>query len=92
VAPGRSLDARAPSPAELRATLIVRVPISEASAKVRTGGPIEDPDDLQLPVWAGQLPLAVTARSPVPDDQVEGGRAVPDYIARLVSSRPASGL
>jgi nitroimidazol reductase NimA-like FMN-containing flavoprotein (pyridoxamine 5'-phosphate oxidase superfamily) len=92
LAPGRSLDARAPSATELRATLIVRVPIFEGSAKVRTGGPIEDPEDLQLPVWAGQLPLALAARSPVPDSQMAEGSEVPTYIAQLVSTRPASGL
>jgi nitroimidazol reductase NimA-like FMN-containing flavoprotein (pyridoxamine 5'-phosphate oxidase superfamily) len=84
LAPGRSLDARAPSAAELRATLIVRLPISEGSAKVRTGGPIEDPDDLQLPVWAGQIPLALAAQAPIPDAQMADGCEVPAYIARLV--------
>jgi nitroimidazol reductase NimA-like FMN-containing flavoprotein (pyridoxamine 5'-phosphate oxidase superfamily) len=81
LAPGRSLDARPPTAAELRATLMVRLPISEGSAKVRTGPPIEDPDDLQLPVWAGELPLALIARPPVPDAGT-AERQVPSYITQ----------
>ncbi len=79
LAPGRSADARAPSDDELRATMIVRLPITEGSAKVRTGGPIEEPEDLDRPVWAGQLPVEFCARAPVAD----AGREemdVPPYI------------
>ena len=45
---------------ELRKTLVLRVPIDEGSAKVRTGGPIDDPEDMDLPVWAGVIPLRLT--------------------------------
>jgi nitroimidazol reductase NimA-like FMN-containing flavoprotein (pyridoxamine 5'-phosphate oxidase superfamily) len=83
LAPGRSADARPPNPAELRATLMVRLRISEGSAKVRTGGPIEDPEDLELPVWAGELPLALAARPPVAATDLRDGVAVPAYINRL---------
>jgi uncharacterized protein len=79
LAPGRSADARSPTEAELRATLMVRIPISEGSAKVRTGGPIDDPDDMQLPVWAGEVPLAMVAQSPVPD--VNMTEPVPAYLS-----------
>jgi uncharacterized protein len=79
LAPGRSADARSPTEAELRATLMVRIPISEGSAKVRTGGPIADPDDMQLPVWAGEVPLAMVAQSPVPD--VNMTEPVPAYLS-----------
>ncbi|MCA1656572.1 MAG: pyridoxamine 5'-phosphate oxidase family protein, partial [Actinobacteria bacterium] len=67
LAPGRSADVRRPSAEELRATLIVRLPIDEASAKVRTGGPIDDADDLDLGVWAGVVPLRLTAGDPLAD-------------------------
>jgi nitroimidazol reductase NimA-like FMN-containing flavoprotein (pyridoxamine 5'-phosphate oxidase superfamily)/DNA-binding HxlR family transcriptional regulator len=83
LAPGRSLEARLPTAAELRSTLMVRIPISEGSAKVRTGGPIEDPDDLDLPVWAGELPLALTARAPIPDAGTADRRPVPSSIIHL---------
>jgi nitroimidazol reductase NimA-like FMN-containing flavoprotein (pyridoxamine 5'-phosphate oxidase superfamily) len=54
---GRSAEVRAPNEQELKATLVLALPIAEASAKVRTGGPIDDPDDLSWPVWAGVVPL-----------------------------------
>ena len=74
VLPGRSRTARPPSPAELRATTVLRLPIHEGSAKVRTGGPKEDPDDLDLPVWAGVVPLRLSPGEPEqdPDQHVPG--------------------
>src|SRR5262249_49822696 len=77
VVPGRSADARGPSANELRTTLVLGLPLSEVSAKVRTGGPIDDDEDLELPVWAGQLPLATAFGDPVPDSS---GTALPDYV------------
>ena|SRR5688572_2182714 len=65
--PGRSAVARPPSPSELAATLVLAVPLHEASAKVRTGPPIDDEADAALDVWAGVVPLAVVAGEPVPD-------------------------
>jgi hypothetical protein len=87
IAPGRSLDARPPTDAELRATLIVRIPIEEGSAKVRTGGPIDDPEDLALPVWAGEIPIALAAQSPIPDANLTASRPPPGYIAEGVLRR-----
>jgi len=66
--PGRSADTRVPTDAELRATLVVRLPIVEASAKIRTGGPVDDAEDLELAHWAGQLPLRLVALDPVADN------------------------
>lgn len=57
VHPGRWLEVRQPNASELRATLVVAVPLDEASAKVRTGPPIDDDEDYALPVWAGEIPL-----------------------------------
>ena len=67
IVPGRSAGTRGPSDSELRATLVVRLPLDEASAKVRTGPPIDDPEDLDLPYWAGVIPLALVASEPEPD-------------------------
>jgi nitroimidazol reductase NimA-like FMN-containing flavoprotein (pyridoxamine 5'-phosphate oxidase superfamily) len=67
MAPGRSnAGVRLPSPAESRKTLVVRLPIRDASAKIRTGPPIDDAGDLDLPVWAGVIPLRLTPGAPVP--------------------------
>jgi len=70
VAPGRAELVRKPSAKELQATRVLAVEIAEVSAKVRTGGPIDDPDDLGVPVWAGQLPVGLRSMShiPTPDD------------------------
>jgi hypothetical protein len=64
---GRSHEARAPSDDELRKTLVLSLPIDEASAKVRTGPPIDDDDDLALPVWAGVIPLRTVYDPPIVD-------------------------
>jgi nitroimidazol reductase NimA-like FMN-containing flavoprotein (pyridoxamine 5'-phosphate oxidase superfamily) len=64
---GRSGATRLPTPQELRSTLVVRFPIEEGSAKVRTGGPIDDPADHQLPHWAGVIPLTLVRGEPQAD-------------------------
>ena len=76
---GRSADARPPTDSELRATLVVRIPISEASAKVRTGGPIDDEEDLALPIWGGLIPLRMVADSPIAEPDVAAGVPTPAY-------------
>jgi hypothetical protein len=67
IAPGRWDEIRPPSRQELRATTVLRLPIDQASAKVRTGPPIDDEPDYALPCWAGVIPLALTAGAPIPD-------------------------
>jgi len=64
---GRSTEARRPTDSELRGTLMVRLPIDEVSAKVRTGPPIDAEEDLTLPVWAGVVPLELAHGTPIPD-------------------------
>jgi len=64
---GRSVVARAANAAELRATLVLRLPIVEGSVKVRAGGPVDDPADLGLPVWAGIVPVHLARGEPVAD-------------------------
>jgi nitroimidazol reductase NimA-like FMN-containing flavoprotein (pyridoxamine 5'-phosphate oxidase superfamily) len=63
--PGRWNEAREPNELELRQTSVLRLPIEEASAKIRTGGPIDDVDDVELPIWAGVLPLATRWDAPI---------------------------
>ncbi len=87
VVPGRSAEARAPTTEELRSTRVVRFPIEEGSAKVRTGGPIEEPEDLGLGVWAGEVPLSLTVGPPVPDPDVPVGLTVPGYLLPAGSRR-----
>jgi nitroimidazol reductase NimA-like FMN-containing flavoprotein (pyridoxamine 5'-phosphate oxidase superfamily) len=67
---GRSKEVRAPNLKELRQTLVLALPIDEASAKFRTGGPVDDEEDYALPVWAGVLPLTLTPGEPVADGGV----------------------
>ena len=74
--PGRRHDTRLPTPEELRKTLIVRLPLAECSAKVRTGGPLDDDDDMELGFWAGVLPLTIAPGAPVADV----GDPAPEYL------------
>lgn len=69
VVSGRWADVRSPNPTELRATLVLRMPIEEASAKVRTGPPLDDEEDYALPCWAGEIPLSLASgrRCQIPD-------------------------
>ena len=65
--PGRSAEARPPTESELRQTSVIRLPITEASAKVRSGPAIDQEGDVSLPIWAGVLPLRIVADPPQPD-------------------------
>lgn len=78
--PGRWADARPPSPVELKQTTIVAVPIESASAKIRTGPPKDEAEDMDLPVWAGVLPLQYVAGAPIADDQLSPAVELPEYI------------
>lgn len=80
IAPGRSAHTRDPTAAELRAVLMVRIPIAEGSAKVRTGGPIDEPGDMGEPIWAGQIPLATIAGVAIPDGVLPPGTWEPPYV------------
>ncbi|MGD0453420.1 MAG: pyridoxamine 5'-phosphate oxidase family protein [Solirubrobacteraceae bacterium] len=80
IVPGRWDDVRAPSDNELRATSVLALPIDEASAKVRSGGPLDDEEDYALPAWAGVIPLSSTARPPEPDARLRAGIAPPAYV------------
>ena len=85
LAPGRSKDIRPPTSNELNATLVVALPIDEASAKVRTGPPIDDEIDYDLPVWAGVLPVKTIIEAPQPCPRLPAGVALPGYITARCS-------
>jgi uncharacterized protein len=87
ILPGRWNDARQPNERELKATLVIKLPIEEFSAKVRTGPPIDDEDDYSLPTWAGVMPLEMIARDAVPDPKLDPGREVPEYARWTAPNR-----
>jgi nitroimidazol reductase NimA-like FMN-containing flavoprotein (pyridoxamine 5'-phosphate oxidase superfamily) len=77
---GRAKEVRPPNEPELKQTLVLALPIAEASAKIRTGGPIDDDEDYALPVWAGVLPMKLTPQEPIADTGVTS--EVPAYVTR----------
>lgn len=81
VVSGRWDEVRPPSPRELTGTLVLALPITEASAKVRTGPPVDAPEDYALPVWAGEIPLRLTADAAVTDSGCLSELEVPGYAA-----------
>lgn len=79
VVPGRWEDVRRPSENELKATLVLSLDIDEASSKVREGAPVDDERDYESDVWAGVIPLRLTAGAPVADVKLSEGISVPRY-------------
>lgn len=82
--PGRWEQVRPPSRKELAQTRVLALSLEEASVKVRTGGPNDEPEDADLPVWAGELPLTLTVGEPRPDLDRQVEVALPEHLARLV--------
>jgi nitroimidazol reductase NimA-like FMN-containing flavoprotein (pyridoxamine 5'-phosphate oxidase superfamily) len=80
IVPGRWSEARTPSESELKATSVLALPIEEASAKIRTGPPIDDEEDYGLPVWAGVIPIVSEARDPQPDPRLAPGTPPPPSV------------
>ena len=80
IIPGRWVDARKPTNSEMQATTVLSVPIEEASAKVRTGPPIDDDEDYEMEIWAGELPLNLATGSPVTDETGRQGISPPLYV------------
>ncbi len=80
VCAGRSEQARMPNAKELRETLILAIPLEEASAKIRMGPPLDDEEDLELDVWAGELPLRVIPGAPVDAPDLRDGLAPPANV------------
>jgi nitroimidazol reductase NimA-like FMN-containing flavoprotein (pyridoxamine 5'-phosphate oxidase superfamily) len=85
--PGRADEARRANAQELRATRVVAIPLAEASAKIRTGGPIDDAEDLAWPCWAGVIPLTLVAGTPAPDAGIGPDVRIPD-TRRRAAARP----
>lgn len=83
--PGRWDEARAPNDKEMRATAVLRLDLAESSAKIRTGPPGDDDEDMGLDVWAGEIPVEMVARPPVADPSLAAGIAVPPSVTAWVS-------
>jgi nitroimidazol reductase NimA-like FMN-containing flavoprotein (pyridoxamine 5'-phosphate oxidase superfamily) len=79
VCAGRSRDVRAPNESELRQTLVLGIPLIEASAKIRTGPAVDDDEDYALPIWAGVIPMSLTPSAPLDDERIVEGVAAPEY-------------
>lgn len=77
--PQRWDEIRLPDSKELKATTVLRLPITEASAKIRTGNPVDDEADYDLNVWAGVIPLTPTAGKPLADERLKKGISAPGY-------------
>ena len=88
--PGQWDAARSPTNKEMAATAVLALPLAEASVKVRTGPPADEPGDLDLDVWAGVLPATVTFGAPVPDPALRPDITVPGHIRRFTAPGPAT--
>jgi nitroimidazol reductase NimA-like FMN-containing flavoprotein (pyridoxamine 5'-phosphate oxidase superfamily) len=80
--PGRWSEVRPPTRRELKGTKVLELPLDEASAKVRSGPPIDDDEDYELPVWAGVLPMRTVADSPEADPRLDPAIELPGHVAR----------
>jgi nitroimidazol reductase NimA-like FMN-containing flavoprotein (pyridoxamine 5'-phosphate oxidase superfamily) len=80
IQPGRWDEVRKPNAGEWKATMVLSVVIEEASAKVRTGGPVDDDEDYSLDIWAGVVPLKPQYLTPIPDVKLKPGVALPSYL------------
>lgn len=87
VVPGRWDEVREPTKQELDSTLVLSLPLEEASAKVRTGPPVDDDEDYSLPIWAGVLPLRVCAGEAVPDPRLNEGTPPPRWVGEFDPAR-----
>ena len=90
VIPQRWDDVREPNEGELRKTLVLRLPLEEASAKVRSGPPLDDDIDYLLPTWAGEVPLKVVAQNPVADPRLSPCSQLPAYLKSFVERTQAN--
>lgn len=83
ILPGRWNALRPMQERELKATAVMRMPIEEAAAKIRSGGPKDDEEDYALPIWAGVVPMQTVLQPPVPDRRNLDGVAMPDHLSRI---------
>jgi uncharacterized protein len=87
IIPGRWADSRQPNEKEIKATSVLRVPIEEFSAKVRTGPPIDDEEDLSFPTWAGVVPIETKVGSPIDDEKLAPGQTPPEYVRNYLRNQ-----
>jgi nitroimidazol reductase NimA-like FMN-containing flavoprotein (pyridoxamine 5'-phosphate oxidase superfamily) len=80
IVPNRWDAVRWPNESEMKATTVLALPLTEASAKIRTGGPIDDEEDYELNVWAGMLPIRLQTYDAIPDERLKAGIKLPDEI------------
>lgn len=80
IVPGRWAETRWPNESEMKATTVLMLPLAEASAKIRTGPPIDDEEDYELNVWAGVLPLRLQAGEAINDDRLPSEISLPEYV------------
>ena len=85
VLPGRWSEARLPTRKEDKGTLLIAVPIEEYSAKVNDGNVGDEPEDYDLPIWAGVIPLSIVAGAPIPDDGLAEDIEIPESIRRFIA-------
>ena len=90
ILPGRWADIRGPARRELKGTTVLAIDIAEASAKIRTGPPVDDAKDYALDCWAGVMPLTLKAGKPLPDPALRAGIPVPGYVRKFPRPRGRS--
>ena len=91
ILPGRWAESRQPNEKEIKATLVMRLPIAEFSAKVRQGAPIDDEEDYTFATWAGVIPLSMVAGEPVDDPRLMAGQVAPEYAKGYSRNRSPRG-
>jgi uncharacterized protein len=87
ILPGRWSEVRQPNEKELKATLVMRLPLTEFSAKVREGPPLDDEEDYAFPTWAGVIPFTMVAGKPVPDPKLEPSQEAPAYAQHYARAK-----
>lgn len=95
VVPDRWEEVRQPTRQEMQGTMVLSLPLAEASAKIRTGGPLDDEADYALPIWAGVIPLSLVPGSSIPDARLHADTCLPNYVqnyTRIQSSREMNSL
>lgn len=85
--PGRWEEVREPSKNELKATTVLEIDINEASAKIRTGGPVDEKEDYQLDIWAGELPFRQMPQAPVVDEKLKSGLNIPPSVSEYLNKQ-----
>ncbi|MBV6623366.1 MAG: pyridoxamine 5'-phosphate oxidase family protein [Rivularia sp. (in: Bacteria)] len=88
IIPGRWQEVRQPNKQELQGTMVLSLPLTEASAKLRTGNPVDDEADYDLPVWAGVLPLQMVPGKAIDDERLIAGVEIPYYIKNYARNQP----